>query len=67
MVMDTTGEVLYRYGISAFPTTFMIGSDGNVFGYVTGALDGAMMESIIQQTIQGVAAREESAGTSTSE
>ena len=67
VVMDTTGEVLYRYGISAFPTTFMIGSDGNVFGYVTGALDGAMMESIIQQTIQGVAAREESAGTSTSE
>ena len=65
VVMDTTGETLYSYGISAFPTTFMIGSDGNVFGYVAGALDGAMMESIIQQTIQGVAAREESAPSST--
>ena len=52
-VMDTTGETLMAYGISAFPTTFMIDSDGNVFGYVPGALSGDMMESIVQQTMTG--------------
>lgn len=56
VVMDITGEVFYSYGISAFPTTFMIGADGNVFGYVPGALTGDMMESIVQQTIDGVEA-----------
>jgi len=54
--MDVTGEVFYSCGISAFPTTFMIGADGNVFGYVPGALTGDMMESIVQQTIDGVEA-----------
>ena len=56
VVMDVTGEGFYSYGISAFPTTFMIGADGNVFGYVPGALTGDMMESIVQQTIDGVEA-----------
>ena len=58
VVMDTTGEIFYYYGITAFPTTFMIGADGNVFGYVPGALTGDMMESIVQQTMDGVAERE---------
>ena len=52
-VMDTTGETLMAYGISAFPTTFMIDTEGNVFGYVPGALSGDMMESIVQQTMTG--------------
>ena len=52
-VMDTTGETLMAYGISAFPTTFMINTEGNVFGYVPGALSADMMESIVQQTITG--------------
>ena len=52
-VMDTTGETLMAYGISAFPTTFMIDTEGNVFGYVPGALSADMMESIVQQTITG--------------
>ena len=58
VVMDTTGEIFYYYGITAFPTTFMIGADGNVFGYVPGALTGDIMESIVQQTMDGVAERE---------
>ena len=58
VVMDTTGEIFYYYGITAFPTTFMIGVDGNVFGYVPGALTGDIMESIVQQTMDGVAERE---------
>ena len=54
VVMDLTGEVLYNYGISAFPTTFMIESNGNVYGYVPGALTGDIMESIVQQTMDSV-------------
>lgn len=48
--MDLTGEVLAAYGISAFPTTFMIDADGNIFGYVPGALTKDVMENIIEQT-----------------
>ena len=51
VVMDLTGEIQSAYAISAFPTTFMIDSNGNVYGYVPGALTGDIMESIIQQTI----------------
>ena len=54
VVMDLTGEVLYNYSISAFPTTFMIDSNGNVYGYVPGALTGDIMESIVQQTMDSV-------------
>ena len=54
VVMDLTGEILYYYAISAFPTTFMIDSNGNVYGYVPGALTGDIMESIVQQTMDSV-------------
>jgi len=53
VLMDAAGEVFYQYGISAFPTTFMIDREGNVFGYVQGALSYDMMESIVQQTLTG--------------
>ncbi len=51
VAMDPTGQVLYDYDISAFPTTFMIDAEGNVFGYVPGAMSGEIMQSIIDQTI----------------
>lgn len=54
VVMDTTGEIFMRYGVYSFPTTFMIDTDGNVFGYVTGQLNETMMRSIIEQTVTGV-------------
>ncbi len=53
VVMDTTGELFAWYGIRSFPTTFMIDKDGNVFGYVSGALSADMMESIVAQTMEG--------------
>lgn len=53
VAMDPTGQVLSDYGISAFPTTFMIDASGNVFGYVPGAMSGEIMQSIIDQTIAG--------------
>ena len=52
VVMDETGNVLAQYAINAFPTTFMIDKNGNVFGYVSGALTQEMMESIVQQTME---------------
>lgn len=55
-LMDEGGAVsTYSYYISGFPTTFMIDTDGNVYGYVTGQLTLDMMRSIIQQTIDGSA------------
>lgn len=53
VVMDKYGLFSSLYGISAYPTTFMIDKDGNVFGYVQGALTGEIMESIVQQTMDG--------------
>ena len=54
VVMDPTGDVLRAYGISAFPTTFMIDAEGSVFGYVPGAMSREIMQSIIDQTVAGV-------------
>ena len=53
-VYDTTGEIFAYYGITAFPTTFMIDKDGNVFGYVSGTLTRDIMDDIIRQTKEGV-------------
>lgn len=52
-VMDETGLQFAMYGVYSLPTTFMIDREGNVFGYVSGALTKEMMESIIQQTQEG--------------
>lgn len=53
VVMDTTGEIFISYGITAFPTTFMIDREGNVFGYAAGQLNEELMTSIIRQTMEG--------------
>lgn len=50
VVMDKTGEIFASYGISAFPTTFMIDKDSNVYGYVSGQLSEDVMRNIIEQT-----------------
>lgn len=52
-LMDLTGEVFAVYGVRSFPTTFMIDKNGDVFGYITGALPKEAMYSIIEQTIEG--------------
>ncbi len=51
VLMDAAGSSLTDYGISAFPTTFMIDRDGNVYGYVSGGLTREVMEEIIKQTM----------------
>ncbi|WP_313530345.1 cytochrome c biogenesis protein/redoxin [Anaerotignum sp.] len=50
VVMDESGSIFQQYGISAFPTTFMIDENGSIFGYVSSALSKNTMKSIIDQT-----------------
>lgn len=53
VLMDTDWTLFQGYGISSFPTTFMIDKEGNVFGYVPGQLSYDIMEDIIRQTKEG--------------
>ncbi len=53
VLMDTDAALTLGYGIGAFPTTFMIDREGNVFGYITGQLTYEIMEDIIAQTMSG--------------
>lgn len=53
VAMDTTGDIFSQYGITSFPTTFMIDKDGNVFGYASGTLTRSVMDDIVKQTIEG--------------
>ncbi|MBS6508111.1 MAG: redoxin family protein [Paraclostridium bifermentans] len=48
VVMDKDGSLAYQYGISAFPTTFIIDKDGYVTRYVPGAMDKETMKSLIE-------------------
>ena len=51
VVFDVKGEIFRNYYISAFPTTFMIDKDGNIMGYVAGALSKENMKKIIEMTL----------------
>lgn len=55
VLMDPAAdEDLYLdYYITAFPTTYMIDRDGNVFGYITGSMSEDVMRQIIDQTQKG--------------
>lgn len=53
VLMDETGEISQRFGISAYPTTYMIDRQGRVYGYVSGMLSYENMEEIIRQTLEG--------------
>lgn len=53
VLMDTTGEAFMSYGVNAFPTTFMITREGEVFGYASGQLNEETMKSIVEQTMSG--------------
>ncbi len=53
VLMDTEGTMFSAYGVRSYPTTFMIGRDGAVFGYVSGMLTADMMNSIVEQAMTG--------------
>ena len=51
VLMDTEYEMFSWYGISAFPTTFMIDKEGYIYGYVPGQMTEDIMRRIIEQTL----------------
>ena len=51
--MNEDASLFYSYGISSFPTTFMIDKNGNVYGYIMGAQSREVFDDIIQQTMDG--------------
>ena len=53
-LMDSEASLVSPYYITAFPTTYMIDAEGNIFGYVPGSMTRDIMESIISQTREGV-------------
>ena len=53
VLMDRSGQLFEQYGITSFPTTFMITKEGEVFGYVQGQITEDIMHSIIEQTLAG--------------
>lgn len=57
VVYDITGDVFYDYFITAFPTTFMIDTDGNIYGYIPGMLTKDIMINIIDDTIGSTSGR----------
>lgn len=50
VLMDHDASLLDPYYITAYPTTYMIDRDGNIYGYVTGSMTKDIMEDIIRQT-----------------
>lgn len=48
VVLDPEWNQIYGYGISAFPTTFIIDKEGYINLYVPGAMDEATMKRIIE-------------------
>lgn len=50
-VIDETGELFQAYGIGSFPTTMIIGKDGNILGYVPGAMSLNDMKSVVEQAL----------------
>ena len=53
VLMDEGGRYFGMLGIMSYPTTYMITKDGKLFGYVSGAISGDIMEDIISQTREG--------------
>ena len=50
VLMDIDGRYFRELGIMSYPTTYMITKEGKIFGYVSGAITGDIMEDIINQT-----------------
>ena len=49
--MDEKYTTMTDYYITAYPTTFMIDREGNIYGYVTGSISEEIMRDIIAQTL----------------
>ena len=52
VLMDETGELFRYFYINSFPTTFLIDKNGDILGYIPGAVSKSVMQDVIQQTLE---------------
>jgi cytochrome c-type biogenesis protein len=52
VVFDEDARLLNEYFINAFPTTFIIGKEGNVINYIPGAMDKETMKAVISEAVE---------------
>lgn len=52
IVIDENSEVMRKYFIQAFPTSFVIDKEGNVYGYVMGGLTKEQIKQVIEEVLK---------------
>lgn len=53
VLMDSDGKVAQTYGITGYPTTFIIDKDGSVYTYIPGKTNKETLEKIIDKVKKG--------------
>ena len=48
VVFDENADLIYSYGIQAFPTTFVIDKEGYIAQYVPGGMTKEIMKTLIE-------------------
>ena len=51
-VIDENSEVMRKYFIQAFPTSFVIDKEGNIYGYVMGGLTKEQIKQVIEEVLK---------------
>lgn len=51
-LIDENSEVMRKYFIQAFPTSFVIDKEGNVYGYVMGGLTKEQIKQVIEEVLK---------------
>ena len=51
-VIDENSEVMRKYFIQAFPTSFVIDKEGNIYGYVMGGLTKEQIRQVIEEVLK---------------
>jgi len=53
VLMDKDGSVTQTYGITGYPTTFIINKDGTVYTYIPGATNKETLQEILEKVKNG--------------
>ena len=51
-LIDENSEVMRKYFIQAFPTSFVIDKEGNIYGYVMGGLTKEQIKQVIEEVLK---------------
>ncbi len=52
VLMDETGELFSYFYVNSFPTTFLIDKNGDILGYIPGAVSKSVMQDVIRQALE---------------